>query len=64
MDSQDVGLDVAEDIAEAQKLLAVATRPIVRDRLLQLLGDIEQVSNCLMTTCSSSESSTNSGLCV
>ena len=49
MDSQDVGLDVAEDIAETQKLLAVVTRPIVRDRLLQLLGHLEQVR--LSATC-------------
>ena len=44
MGSQDVSLNVDGDIAETQQLLSVVTRPIVRDRLLQLLGYLQQVA--------------------
>lgn len=45
MDSQEVNVSIHEDIAETQKLLALVTRPIVRDRLLQLLNSLQQVDS-------------------
>lgn len=44
MESQDGGECMDEDIAETQKLLTVVTRPVVRDRLLQLLHALQQVT--------------------
>ena len=46
MDPQKVSLSIDEDIAETQKLLGVVIRPVVRDRLLQLLHALQQVNNC------------------
>ena len=43
MEPQQLSLNIDDDIAETQKLLTVATRPIVRDRLIQLLGFLQQV---------------------
>lgn len=45
MKSQSSQLSLDEDIDETQKLLAVVTRPVVRDRLLQLLHGLQQVRN-------------------
>lgn len=42
MDPQQVRLSIDEDIAEIQMLLAVVIRPVVRDRLLQLLHALQQ----------------------
>ncbi|KAL3138906.1 hypothetical protein ABBQ32_005728 [Trebouxia sp. C0010 RCD-2024] len=42
MESQQRSLSIDDDIAETQKLLTIVTRPIVRDRLLQLLGSLQQ----------------------
>lgn len=42
MESQDGGESIDDDIAETQKLLTVVTRPVVRDRLLQLLHALQQ----------------------
>lgn len=42
MKSQSSQLSLDEDIDETQKLLAVVTRPVVRDRLLQLLHGLQQ----------------------
>lgn len=47
MQSQHMSLGIDEDIAETQKLLTVVTRPIVRDRLIQLLGSLHQVHSLL-----------------
>ena len=44
MESQDGGESIDDDIAETQKLLTVVTRPVVRDRLLQLLHALQQVT--------------------
>ncbi len=44
MQSQDGGESIDDDIAETQKLLTVVTRPVVRDRLLQLLHALQQVT--------------------
>ena len=44
MQSQDGGESIHDDIAETQKLLTVVTRPVVRDRLLQLLHALQQVT--------------------
>ena len=38
-----MSLGIDDDIAETQKLLTVVTRPVVRDRLIQLLGSLQQV---------------------
>ncbi len=43
MESQDGGASIDDDIAETQKLLTVVTRPVVRDRLLQLQHALQQV---------------------
>ena len=43
MESQRLSLNIDEDIAETEKLLTVVTRPIVRDRLTQLLSSLQQV---------------------
>ena len=42
MQSQVGGESIHDDIAETQKLLTVVTRPVVRDRLLQLLHALQQ----------------------
>ena len=44
MQSQDGGESIHDDIAETQELLTVVTRPVVRDRLLQLLHALQQVT--------------------
>ncbi len=44
MQSQDGVESIDDDIAETQKLLTVVTRPVVRDRLLQLLHALQQVT--------------------
>ncbi len=44
MQSQDGGESIDDDIAETQKLLTVVTRPVIRDRLLQLLHALQQVT--------------------
>ena len=44
MESQAGGESIDEDIAETQKLLTVVTRAVVRDRLLQLLHALQQVT--------------------
>ena len=44
MGSQDVSLHIDADIAETQKLLTITTRPVVQERLLQLLGSLQQVT--------------------
>lgn len=38
-----MSLSIDEDIAETQKFLSVVTRPVVQDRLIQLLGSLQQV---------------------
>lgn len=43
MEPQHLSLSIDEDIAETQKLLSVVTRPVVQDRLIQLLGSLQQV---------------------
>ena len=45
MKSQNLQLSLDKDIDETQKLLAIVTRPVVRDRLLQLLHGLQKVSN-------------------
>ena len=55
MESQHMSLGIDDDIAETQKLLTVVTRPIVRDRLIQLLGSLQQVHalRCHFSSCPS-----------
>ena len=64
MGSQEVGVSIHEDIAETQKLLALVTRPVVRDRLLQLLNSLQQVDSVQhLRTTASSYSATHHSLC-
>ena len=63
MDPQEVNVSIHEDIAETQKLLAVVTRPVVRDRLLQLLHSLQQVDNAQrLSTSASTYSATQRSL--
>lgn len=45
MDPNELRLLIDEDIAETHKLLTVATRPIVRECLVQLFTTLEQASS-------------------
>lgn len=51
MESQHMSLSIDEDIAETQKLLSVVTRPVVQNRLMQLLGSLQQVLALLCLLC-------------
>ena len=51
MESQHMSLSIDEDIAETQKLLSVVTRPVVQDRLIRLLGSLQQVLALLCLLC-------------
>lgn len=51
MDANELRAFLDEDIAETHKLLTVASRPIVRECLIQLYTTLEQASFLPLTTC-------------
>ena len=54
MDLNQLRLSIEADLAETHKLLTVATRPVVRESLVQLFTTLEQARLLFLLSCTRS----------